>query len=145
MGTEQLRARLYAGDRSVALMSILDEATQEQSNGGLPTTYGWVPNTMSEAASYFASGLYPNKVDAWVTDGTLRIGIRKESGESGDWVIFDNFRLTYYGSQKPAGIEQPGTDEAPLLIYDLMGRKVTDTENLTGGIYIIGGKKVIIK
>ena len=30
-------------------------------------------------------------------------------------------------------------------IYDLMGRKVTDTENLTGGVYIIGGKKVIIK
>ena len=145
MGTEQLRARLYAGDRSVALMSILDEATPEQSYGGLPTTYGWVPNTMSEAASYFASGLYPNKVDAWVTDGTLRIGIRKESGESGDWVIFDNFRLTYYGSKKPAGIEQPGTDEAPHPIYDLMGRKVTDTENLTGGIYIIGGKKVIIK
>ena len=30
-------------------------------------------------------------------------------------------------------------------IYDLSGRKVTDTENLTGGVYIIGGKKVIIK
>ncbi len=32
-----------------------------------------------------------------------------------------------------------------IIIYDLYGRKVTDTENLTGGVYIIGGKKVIIK
>ena len=31
------------------------------------------------------------------------------------------------------------------IIYDLTGRKVTDTENLKGGIYIINGKKVVIK
>ena len=30
-------------------------------------------------------------------------------------------------------------------IYDLSGRKVTDTENLRGGIYIVNGKKVIVK
>ena len=29
------------------------------------------------------------------------------------------------------------------MIFDLMGRKVTDTENLKGGIYIVNGKKVI--
>ena len=36
-----------------------------------------------------------------VTDGTLRIGIRKDTGEYGDWVIFDNFRLVYYGNEIP--------------------------------------------
>ena len=30
-----------------------------------------------------------------------------------------------------------------LTIYDLTGRKVTDTENLKGGIYIVNGRKVI--
>ena len=30
-------------------------------------------------------------------------------------------------------------------IYDLSGRKVTDMENLRGGIYIVNGKKVIVK
>ena len=30
-------------------------------------------------------------------------------------------------------------------IYDLSGRKVTDMENLRGGIYIVNGKKTVIK
>ena len=36
-------------------------------------------------------------------------------------------------------------DNSQLTIYDLSGRKVTDTENLKGGIYIVNGKKVVIK
>ena len=32
-----------------------------------------------------------------------------------------------------------------LTIYDLKGRKVTDTEKLRGGIYIVNGRKVFIK
>ena len=31
------------------------------------------------------------------------------------------------------------------VIYDLTGRKVTDIQNLRGGIYIINGKKVVVK
>jgi len=118
-GGEQLRASLYAGVYSVPLKSILDGATAEQLNGGIQTSYGWVPNSMDETASYFAQGLYINKVDAWVTDGTLRIGIRKETGEEGDWVIFDNFRLTYYGTKAPAGIGQLTIDNGQLTIDNL--------------------------
>lgn len=43
------------------------------------------------------------------------------------------------------GIEQLTIDKSQLTIYDLMGRKVTDTENLKGGIYIVNSKKVVIK
>lgn len=32
-----------------------------------------------------------------------------------------------------------------IVIYDITGRKVTDTKNLKGGIYIINGRKVMIK
>ena len=35
-------------------------------------------------------------------------------------------------------------DNGQLTIYDLSGRKVTDAENLKGGIYIVNGKKVVI-
>lgn len=100
-GNEQLRACLYAGDNNVALQSILNGGTENQLNGGIETSYGWVPNSMDETASYFAQGYYRNKVGAMVTDGTLRIGIRKDTGEHGDWVIFDNFRLVYYGNEIP--------------------------------------------
>ena len=43
------------------------------------------------------------------------------------------------------GIGQLTIDKSQLTIYDLTGRKVTDTENLKGGIYIINGRKVVIK
>ena len=36
-------------------------------------------------------------------------------------------------------------DNSQSAIYDLMGRKVTDTEKLRGGIYIVNGRKVFIK
>ena len=100
LGTEELRASLYAGDRSTPLKSILDDATSSPLDESAQTRYGWVPNSMIQAGTYFDEGLYVNKVSAWVTDGTLRIGISKSTGEYGDWIIFDNFRLTYYGTLK---------------------------------------------
>ena len=42
-------------------------------------------------------------------------------------------------------IEHLTIDNGELTIYDLAGRKVTDTENLRSGIYIINGRKVIVK
>ena len=36
-------------------------------------------------------------------------------------------------------------DNSRLTNYDLTGRKVTSTENLKGGIYIVNGRKVVIK
>lgn len=44
----------------------------------------------------------------------------------------------------PTGIEQLTIDNGQLIIYDLSGRKVMDTDNLKGGIYIINGRKVVI-
>ena len=43
------------------------------------------------------------------------------------------------------GIEQLTIDKSQLTIYDLSGRKVQNTENLKGGIYIVNGKTVVIK
>ncbi|MBR2233752.1 MAG: hypothetical protein IJ892_01655 [Prevotella sp.] len=67
--------------------------------GDIIATYV-IPNNM-EAAEYamHTLGLYDNKVLVAVmaeTD-TLRIGVRKSSSIDGDWSIFDDFSLTYYG------------------------------------------------
>ena len=43
-----------------------------------------------------------------------------------------------YTANIESGIEQ-------LTICDLTGRRITNAENLNGGIYIINGKKVVIK
>jgi hypothetical protein len=50
-----------------------------------------------------------------------------------------------YTANIESGINQLPIDNGQLTIYDLMGSKVTDTENLKGGIYIINGKKTVIK
>ena len=59
-----------------------------------------IPNNM-EAAEYamHTLGLYDNKVIVAVMAETdsLRIGVRKSSSVDGDWSIFDDFSLTYYG------------------------------------------------
>ena len=43
------------------------------------------------------------------------------------------------------GIDQFIIDNSQLAIYDLTGRRVLNTENLKGGIYIVNGRKVIVK
>ena len=43
------------------------------------------------------------------------------------------------------GIEQLTIGNSRLMIYDLTGRRVLDTENLKGGVYIVNGRKVIVE
>ena len=50
-----------------------------------------------------------------------------------------------YTANIESGIEELTIDNSQLTIYDLTGRKVTDTENLKGGIYIVNGRKVVVE
>ena len=50
-----------------------------------------------------------------------------------------------YTANIESGIDQMTIGNSQLMIYDLTGRRITDTENLKGGIYIVNGKKVMIK
>ena len=48
-----------------------------------------------------------------------------------------------YTANIESGINQLLLDNGQLIIYDLMGRKVLNMENLKGGFYIVNGKKVM--
>ena len=50
------------------------------------------------AAEAFNDGLFITNVDVWVTDGTLRLGVRATKTADQQWLVFDNFVLTYYGT-----------------------------------------------
>ena len=43
------------------------------------------------------------------------------------------------------GIHSVYSGEEPMIVYDLNGRKVSRTEKLKSGIYIVNGKKTYIK
>lgn len=61
----------------------------------------FVPFSMNGASTFFTAGHYQGNV-LWVevTNGTLRIGIKKNVEVEYDWTIFDSFKLTYYGTAK---------------------------------------------
>lgn len=97
---------LYAtsGDRTErqAVMHITAGAVETKPEGHgavVETSAGsglWRPNDMVSSVYYFTQlGQYLNDVYIKVTDNRLRIGITSTSGH--DWVIMDNFALTYYG------------------------------------------------
>ena len=50
-----------------------------------------------------------------------------------------------YTANIESGIEQSTIDNSQLTIYDLNGRRVANIEHIKGGIYIVNGKKVMIK
>lgn len=58
----------------------------------------YVPNSMAAAVTFFEAGKYAgNTVMFAVSDGKAKIGVKKDIQLTYDWVIVDNFGLTYYG------------------------------------------------
>ena len=59
-----------------------------------------VNNTMEYAGEQFAKGKYLNNVYFTVTNNKVRIGVTLPQLTGGsDWVIWDNWQLTYYGNK----------------------------------------------
>ena len=69
---------------------------------GSEGNYKYVPNSQQGANLYFGAGLYDATCAAVVTDedgGSLKLGFKSTKNHvDGDWTIFDNFRLYYFGS-----------------------------------------------
>jgi hypothetical protein len=145
-----VNATIYAGTSSEKLAHIKADAQSKKVGTGDEKTMAgkYVPNNMQAASAYFKKGYYENQVFGSVTanGNSLKIGIKSTSMPSNYWVIFDNFRLYFYGSKTAEeitgiiSIQQPASPRTST-VYDLQGRKVT---NLSKGIYIINGKKVMV-
>ncbi len=103
---------------------------------------------INEACDYFQNGLYKSGLLVQVTTGALMILVQKFRERAQDWVVVDNFRLTYYGTEKPSeelqGIADVNHETiADNRYYDLQGRRVSSS--LNKGLYILNGRKVISK
>lgn len=59
----------------------------------------WIPNNMDGAEGYMHKlGLYKNYVFTTVKDGSLTLGMFKAQKTQYDWLLVDDFTLTYYGA-----------------------------------------------
>ena len=74
-------------------VSYVDPTTEE-------TVTVYVPNTMAQGDIYFHTlNQYANKVYVAVDEtGELTIGVKKTQQIGGDWSLFDDFSLAFYGS-----------------------------------------------
>lgn len=105
----------------------------------------------SAAEEYFWYGCYWTKPLLFeVTKenlGLITIGIIKEGAVKHDWIVADNFRLKYYGTEKPTAIENVDEVVTPSLqggaaIYNLQGQRLNHVQK---GVNIVGGKKILVK
>lgn len=95
-GTEEIYAYYYVGTGEAKLKSIFDGA--DAITNGISSDYGVVPNTLEQAARFISAGAYQNpEIEGVVMNGTLRVGVKKETAVSRDWTAFDTFILTYLG------------------------------------------------
>ena len=150
---------IYLGSSEVKVQNIAAEAQKSKLGGtetavGSPTRY--IPNDMQAASKYFKKGLYEN-VLTWQNRRVqaLKVGIRNESRGSMFWTVFDNFRLYYYGGMSKSDVESEieelvaPHEVAPFMVYGITGKCVrmnaTSLEGLPAGLYIVGGKKMIVK
>lgn len=106
----------------------------------------YYPSSMYGAYCRFALSpeAYCNEVTIDVAKGeTLRLGFRKSTSVSGDWVIFDDFQLFFLGGDLSTAINGVTTENAaPAAVYNLQGQRLNAPQR---GINIIGGQKVLVK
>ena len=147
-GTEQLRAELYVNDVAQPFMSLFDES--------VPYTYSpytYPDNVWTAHSAFNIDGEYAaNEVEYKLEQrGDLRLGIVKDEHKTNDWTCFDNFRL-YFKALPTAIREVTGTTVGnPVNVYTISGMKVRSrvaqdkaVEGLAKGIYIVGGRKVVV-
>ncbi len=148
-GTDKTAAQIYLKTATQTVKNIWADAQNRSLGGATSNKNGkYVPNDMQAAGKWFAKGWYENSVMATTTStATLKFGIKSTKSDSGYWTCFDNFRLFFYGNytqDEVTGVEgiQNSVLKTKNEVYDLSGRRIA---KLTKGLYIVNGKKVIIK
>ena len=135
-GTEKLFALLYGNDKSLPLCSLYDYET-----GGW--NRGFADNRHQANEGFTASkDNYANYLLAEVTDGTLRLGLKKTAQVGLDWTCFNNFRL-FYVPAKATGVSEAKTFKSPTSLYYTVGG--VPSQHPVSGLNIWNGKKVIVK
>ena len=113
-GSENLYAKAYANTVETSLPSVYADAGKVDAGSSVEGIEGKFPNSQADASKFFSAGAYNLALDpVVVSDGTLKIGVKKVEKVAADWACFDNFRLTYYGEVNDVAVFK-GAYEAAL-------------------------------
>ena len=127
---------LYAGSNTSRLMNINQGAQKRDGSGdgytrNVNNSGKYAPNGQGDAYTVFSAGGYSNNsLYAIVTNGSLKIGVKKETKIDNDWTCFDNVRLYYYGPQTTVPADMTFMIENPSFESGNMNGWLTVTENV---------------
>lgn len=131
-GNEVIRASLYAGNSSVLVPSIFRDAQEKQDDAFTikTTDAGCIPNMPNEVARAFDKGFYKSDpIYVYVDEkGELTIGVKKAEKRDADWLIFDNFELSYIGNVDVDAVREELTNKLAIQINK--AGNYTDDETL---------------
>ena len=155
-GTSTVTTYLYIASTINAVRHICDDRQKTSTSGAVQLSdKTYIPDNMQSGAAYFKKGLYESSVvyDLAKKVNSLKVGIKCTKSGDGYWSMFDNFRLYFYGSDNEAtGIDDitvEGVEDLLITdghVYNLQGQLMGDSlEGLPAGIYIVNGKKVLVK
>ena len=91
--------RIYGNDYELPMMCIYEETeTSGFITGELGGWDGTYPGGRRSADTNFKNNKYVNTLNIWVSNGTLRVGVRGSGTDGSRWCCLDNVKLTYKGS-----------------------------------------------
>lgn len=104
------------------------------------------PNTRAQFQTFIENGRYMNILPFEYKEGQgeIKIGVRKDVAVATDWAPIDNFQLLYFGTEAPDAVQSIAASRTigNAAIYNLAGQRVSKA---TKGVFIIGGRKVVVK
>ena len=153
-GTENIQAYLYVNDGMVKVKSLYSETWPDASAYGSVDNQNGYPHSMRAAGIRFAEGCYQNEIEYTLSEkGTLKFGLKSDTGGNDNWCCFDNFALYYQALPDfYDGIESVQESKSGIQdeVYDLSGRRINGQSSMTSvqsqkGIVVRNGKKVLVK
>lgn len=144
------KTKLYANEDSTALLSLYYSTEGQIFTNGT----GNYADNMGQASEVFEKDLYLNSLAFSNKErGGIKIGIKNDDTVNGNWTIFREFTLKFWGTQTVIPTDVDKTEIAKpetgkFDIFNTLGQRirtqVTTTEGLEKGIYIIKGKTLLV-
>lgn len=137
-GTNKVTSVIYINEGQTTIKNLVSEgatdAEHQWAKGNDSHLEGgteYFANSMQGAAAAFAAGHYWNSVLTAV-EGDLKFGFKTTSESvDGDWTIFDNFQLYYYGNSINVAMDEAQAFSA---LADIEGANVTMARTTKEGI-----------
>lgn len=99
--TGNTKGVVYANSQSVPMINAYAMTSDSKVDNKITKDLGngkWVSDGTGQFSTRMFDGEFKTN-DIWVnvTDNTLKVGVKVESGTGSSWILFDDFTVTYYG------------------------------------------------